>query len=50
MLIIAIPKSKIQQSWIVVYFVLYNNNCDCLTKTARSKAEPGHNEINTGDG
>ena len=28
----------------------YNNNCDCLTKIAQSKVEPGHNGINTGDG
>ena len=28
----------------------YNNNCDCLTKTALSKVKSGHNRINTGDG
>ena len=36
------------ESWSISF--LYNNNCDCLTKTALSKAEPGQNGINTGDG
>ena len=50
MLIIAIPKCKIQQSWIVVYFVFIQQQLWLFDKTARSKAEPGHNGINNGDG
>ena len=36
------------ESWSISF--LCNNNCDSLTKTALSKAEAGHNGINTGDG
>ena len=36
------------ESWSISF--LYNNNCDWSTKSALSKAEPGHNGINTGDG